>query len=320
MSEWVSRIGKMFLLAAGVTVLVDLIDPDRLRGWGANASRRLTEASRQLRLAKIERRLYGYSRDLFSALVSDVTQDQGGFPESVFAPSLADLAHSIKRDDHSQANQLAWAHRHLLHRSLATLPTAHSCSNAHPPLWMSESTMRTCHEQFEALRKLVDEFIRERSTGEEREAYGRHTSRQRTIGMIVTGAILVIGGPTVVWLASRFVGSWLGPVLFFLMTVSVVPRPFAYTAGSWLRRLPGNRLRWWIRCGHRMYRWGETYPYLSHGPRIVVAWQFFRSIPSRLVAKPVAAVLDKTRPGHRLRWLGLGVFVAGSFMDLIGSW
>lgn len=53
---------------------------------------------------------------------------------------------------------------------------------------------------------------------------------------------------------------------------------------------------------------------------ILVAWQLLRSAPAALLAAPVAAVLDKTRPGHILRWAGLVVFVAGSLLDLIGSW
>lgn len=44
-----------------------------------------------------------------------------------------------------------------------------------------------------------------------------------------------------------------------------------------------------------------------------------RSVPPMVVYGATAAILDKTRPGHVLRWLALALFVMGAHFDLLAS-
>lgn len=49
-------------------------------------------------------------------------------------------------------------------------------------------------------------------------------------------------------------------------------------------------------------------------PLLGLAW-----LATGLLLGPLIAILDKTNPGHILRWLGLFLFVVGFGLDLLGS-
>jgi hypothetical protein len=56
-SDWVGRSSKILLLLAGLTVLIDLIGPDRFNRWADNASIRLDHAAKQLQDLRVGRPL-----------------------------------------------------------------------------------------------------------------------------------------------------------------------------------------------------------------------------------------------------------------------
>ncbi|MGS2618610.1 Sec-independent protein translocase subunit TatA/TatB [Micromonospora sp. LZ34] len=58
-------------------------------------------------------------------------------------------------------------------------------------------------------------------------------------------------------------------------------------------------------------------PAVQYGVRMPFIGLFL--LLTTLVLAPIAAVLDNANPGHLLRWLGVGFFVAGFTLDLLGS-
>ncbi|SCG47499.1 hypothetical protein GA0070609_1934 [Micromonospora echinaurantiaca] len=58
-------------------------------------------------------------------------------------------------------------------------------------------------------------------------------------------------------------------------------------------------------------------PAVQYGVRMPFIGLFW--LLATLILAPIAAVLDNANPGHLLRWLGVGFFVAGFTLDLLGS-
>jgi hypothetical protein len=63
-TQWMSRIGKMLVLVAGLVVVLDLIGPDRAKRWADKAADRRDERADDVKLLETARPLQNLARDV----------------------------------------------------------------------------------------------------------------------------------------------------------------------------------------------------------------------------------------------------------------
>ncbi|MET8084300.1 hypothetical protein [Micromonospora sp. NPDC005237] len=214
------RLGKSLLYLAGLTVVLDLADPDNLRARGRQTIERAHRLLGRMRHKRQVGRLVGIQEDVIVGIVrvahrygrSLVTQ-----PPVAVPPGLR-LELGRYRDFHSAV--------------IGALPTKHTCPHQHG--------LSVCTQQFEYAVRQINNLIAEQLPAEERDLIRDVEASRRSISPLLIFLAAAIGGIGALSSISRgregqwvFVGLLVVSLLAFV--VAVLPGMQLLTAAAGYR-------------------------------------------------------------------------------------
>ncbi|GAA2195409.1 hypothetical protein [Micromonospora lupini] len=203
------RLGKSLLYLAGLTVILDLADPDKLRARGRQAIERTQRLLGQTRRKRQVARLVGIQEIAIGGFVQ-VVHRHGLFlvtrpPAAV--PTRLRLDLDQYREFHSTV--------------IAALPSKHDCQRPHG--------RHVCAQQFEYAVRQINDLIAEQLHADERDLIlDVEASRTSIWPLLILPAVTFggIGGARALS-TSGSVGPWLfvGVLVVFLFTFAVFAFP-----------------------------------------------------------------------------------------------
>lgn len=277
---WWGRVGKLLQFMAGCAVILDLVGPDRLRAIGARATAKVDDfRAWQSRIHEINQLLR-----LQGAIADGLVSRTGSLSRVTGDTRRWQMGHHGNWYLPNQPWFTITMIRDLRETVLSGLPQAHACGNNHPD--------QLCWKQVNYVFNLVNEFVRdglpprERELIDQREAVFR-LEKHGFAAIAVTFLVILAGWWTFVahGLITKTLPEWFG-IIGVLGTSALVMAAMVVV--------------------------------MSHRAELPLGLSLRTTVVTSLTTT-TAKVLDRTTPGHQLRWLGFLLFVTGFGLDLLGS-
>ncbi|MGH8876005.1 MAG: hypothetical protein ACRD0P_01465 [Stackebrandtia sp.] len=274
MLSW-GRLGKIAQFLAGLVVILDLLDPDKLRSKGSRAGRQLADIDEGFRLRERARELHGDRNRLFHGLVHIDVDVRARGEDDVQVTETARLRTETEQDvtvtGYSDAKL-----RGLRAAVWSRCPDGAARLGSHQLTLVREEITRFLHREHP---DLADHF----------DAHATTNSRLYRIVLTLSAIGFAVGVAT--------------PLTLILLTGGISP---------WLAiaLIVGLVLAAPVIILLVLYR--DVSP-------LVLGWHRLLRLPPIGLYTVTAAILDKARPGHVLRWAGLFLFIHGFALDLLAS-
>ncbi|SCE87637.1 hypothetical protein [Micromonospora saelicesensis] len=277
---WWERIGKALQFLAGMTIVLDLIDPAKLR----NAALGALDHLRSLRAARGENQFMAHIDEVRRLTFYRFVSRYNGTPDGY----LSYMGYHVPSPTwEAGVPEAPFTHDDYLlaHERFAEERRAH-CGHR-------RKHRQACRKQKNFLSTLVNELIdqalspEQRSQLEKTERINPHQRVRAGFSLLATVAFLA----AFVWFSSQVrasSGIWSVGYLAGLLAM------FALWLNVTLNDVIASRL--------------------MRGARILAKYGVIAAS-----APLLADLLDASRPGHRLRWIGFVLFVTGFHFDLLAT-
>ncbi|MFI7232620.1 hypothetical protein ACIBO5_56370 [Nonomuraea angiospora] len=277
---WWGRAGKLLQFLAGCAVLLDLVGPERLRAAGASATGRWRGHRAMLARMYEQRPLVRLHHHVSGRIMRVSGSD-------IKDERLLMVDGTWPMEPLPDQPWITVEMTDGLRDTItASLPSAHACGSEHVH-WYGR---QPCDAQARYVRDRVREFVLAALPPREREllAHSDRMARADTKG----AAVCFVSGMAafVVLLVTGRLATAHG----------LVPETVA---------APGA-----VGIGFALFL-ASIFLALRKGPHVGLLPQLLAA----RIAGLVAAVLDRARPGHVLRWVAFVLFIAGFFLDLLAS-
>jgi hypothetical protein len=331
------RVGLCLQFIAGLTVLLDLIGPERLRQWGESASSKREAAARQVLVAAAQRRFLGHFADLCECLRADLSDASPDQPPQAWVPDPSDNWYEdrVRTDGYST----------LLLRTYEAFGGQFVCHDSHGTGWGPHARLN-CQEGMRVMHPIVRGFLAGRARTEEETEAIRLLDQPASTTMFLAFIASYLLAPWAMFVFTMIVIvcalglAWLGGVaapvfLGVIVPIALVTLARLTTFGSilidalieWTLALPVLWLAKHEERHPRAYRFfrdllrRQTHDLKpeSAGPRLLAVAAAIRWQPVRSGARLLSALLGKAEPAHVLRWAAFVLFVVGFHFELLAS-
>lgn len=304
------RVGKGCIFMAGLSVLLDLADPETLRRRGHVATQRIQKARTRAtairaeidqarnHVTKAADRAHNWHEYRQSAVVLSLVGVVGAPQVPITIPTLLGpeqrakrIAELVEKDNRTDEAELLRFHESILSRGNEECTRSSRCfsldnTDGGP---ICDACKSYIHD---AVKRYVDGLV----TDEEQALISRGREVRRRTEWIVLVALLLpvgllIGGLTTLALNPGVakLDSWVSRVLLGILLLGCI------SVQALARIAPRHQLA------------------------LLLEVRALAAAPAVVSNSAVAAVLDKARPGHVFRWVAFVLFVIGSHFDLLST-
>ncbi|WP_431921248.1 hypothetical protein [Nonomuraea jabiensis] len=207
------RIGKVLQFAAGLAVIIDLLDPDKLRVTGRQAGQRLQERRTRRQLKLRSHRLSALRRKLYDSFV-DVQPMAGGGPWDAAVSLNTRLPTGFGQD----APFTLEDYLRFRERVLAGLHV--------------RTAGRLSHEQTQEIGKQVGAFFKEHLSPEDKTVYEQREGKWWRVSAVIGAALI---GSILYYMTVGFSLEWIFLHGVLVTSFFMLMSP----AGAYMTALPG---------------------------------------------------------------------------------